>query len=226
MYILLYNYLSHRYREKLNAEYHDNLGSYGHNCVGIRIKGGIFDILIDSREKINLFQFQLTLWTWMFVSSFLATAFARKTVEVELAPELWALMGISVKSTAGAVIVKGAKSGTKPDASRVKEQSMKLNRSGVLKTNSATSEARLIDMFKGEEITDADYVDISKVQMFFFTIVVWLGYIFMLLAKPILPNAEGIVIYPTLTASMITMIGISHAGYLTIKAAPKTPAEQ
>ncbi len=76
-------------------------------------------------------------------------------------------------------------------------------------------------MFKGEELSDAPYVDIAKVQMFFFTIAIWLGYAASLYHADFSGDPTG---FPEISAGLVALIGISHAGYLTVKAAPKTPS--
>lgn len=190
--------------------------------IGFKVRGSILGVLIDSRNKMSLSQFQIVIWTWLLVSSFFAVALAKKTMNVEMAPEIWALMGISLGSAAGSVIVKGTKGAKEPDAAKVKAATLAIDRQGLLQTNAKPKQASWADMFKGEEILDCDYVDISKVQMFFFTIAIWLGY------AGVLWNAkfaviEGVVSFPMLSTSLVTLIGISHAGYLTVKSAPKTP---
>lgn len=185
--------------------------------IGFKINGRLLGVLVDSRCKMSLSRFQLVLWTWLFVSSFFAIAWARKTMNVDMDPELWALMGISVASAAGSVIIKGTKGAMEP------KSATSVDRRGLLIINKEQKKASLLDMFKGEEITDHEYVDISKVQMFFFTAAAWLGYVGILWTAALSPNAEGLVKFPALSASLVTLIGISHAGYLTIKAAPKTP---
>ena len=193
-------------------------------AIGGLINGRFVGILIDSRSKMSLSRFQLFLWTWLFVSSFFAIMLAKKTLNIEMAPELWALMGISLGSTAGAVIVKGTKEARTPDAGKVDQSTMDLPRRGLLVRNKVPGEASLLDMFKGEEITEHDYVDISKVQMFFFTIAAWLGFVLVLWSTKLVMNNAGALVFPALSPSLVTMIGISHVGYLTVKSAPKTPS--
>lgn len=190
--------------------------------TGTAITGRPFGILIDSRAKMSLSRLQLVLWTWLFVSSFFAIAIRERTMGIVMAPELWALMGISIGSAAGAVIVKGTKEAKQP-AATVAAQARAATRRGLMAVNSDATAAKLSDMFKGEEVTDADYVDISKLQMFFFTLAAWFGYIWVLWSAKLAVNHEGLVVMPELSTSLVTLIAISHAGYLTIKSAPKTP---
>jgi hypothetical protein len=192
--------------------------------IGIMVNGRFFGVLIDSRCKMSLSRFQLSLWTWLLVSSFFAIAWTRKTMNIDMAPEIWALMGISVGSAAGAVMIKGTKEAKEPDSSKVGRAAIDQNRLGLLQTNLNPKDASFSDMFKGEELTDSAYVDISKVQMFFFTIAALIGYARVLWMTTISPDAEGVIMFPMLSTSIVTLIGISHAGYLTVKSAPKTPS--
>lgn len=77
------------------------------------------------------------------------------------------------------------------------------------------------DMFRGEDVTDGAHLDLAKVQMFYFTIILVLAYTFALgdmfieqMATPSLIAA-----FPALNTGAIALLGISHAGYLVNKAA-------
>lgn len=198
--------------------------------IGWAINGSILGILIDHRNKISLSRFQVAIWTWIFASSILAVALKYQTTEITLGTELLALMGISLGSSAGAIIVKGTKESVEPAPEKLarlpkfnRKDGQALKRAGVLQQNNEPRSARIIDMFKGEEITDFEYADISKIQMFFFSIVVWLGYISQLWNWEI--TAGEPITFPLLTSSsLLTLLGVSHAGYLTTKAAPKVGA--
>ena len=119
--------------------------------LGVWISRHPLGILIDGRNKMSLSRLQLVLWTVLLISAFTAVALVFQTSDITLPQEVWALMGISVGSTAGSVIVKGTKD-------------------SVLDTNEDMKGASLKDLFKGEEHgADCQHVDITKVQMFFFT---------------------------------------------------------
>lgn len=172
--------------------------------LGVWINGRYLGILIDSRRKMSLSRFQVVLWSWLIISTFLAVGLAKGTMNIAMAPEIWALMGISFGSAAGAVIVKGAK-----------------QKSHLLHEKDNIQSADPSDMFKGEENTDEAYVDITKVQMFFFTVAILLGYLAALWGYDFKPDEHGAISFPPLSAQLVTILGISHAGYLTVKAAPK-----
>jgi len=72
-------------------------------------------------------------------------------------------------------------------------------------------------MFQGDEIGNTAYVDVSKVQMFYFTIVAVLAYAYALCSamNDIYP-ARGFAM-PTPSDALVALLGISHAAYLTSK---------
>ena len=167
--------------------------------LGVAIKKSVFGILVDSRNKMSLSQFQVTLWTVVLTSSVFAVALANRTMNIGLDQTLWALLGISIGSASGAVLIKGQKNSLLLTASKPNWR----------------------DMFRGEEKPDFEYVDIGKVQMFLFTLAVLLGYGWELWFWNIVPTQDGRIQFPVITGELVTFLGISHAGYLTIKAAPK-----
>jgi hypothetical protein len=190
--------------------------------IGVWINKKVLGILIDGRNRMSLGRLQLVLWSWLLISAFVAVAVSLRTMDIWMAPEIWALMGISVGSTAGGVIVKGTKAGQEPSGT-VRAELVQMNRMGILAANEKPSGASLRDLFKSEELTDCEVVDISKVQMFFFTLATVGGYTAILWNCPFELDEAGVARFPAFSASLTTLLGISHAGYLTVKAAPKTP---
>lgn len=96
---------------------------------------------------------------------------------------------------------------------------------GLLVKNSSPSEASAADLFRGEEIADAQTIDFGKVQMLYISIAAIGAYGFVL-AEGITKGtlfASGGVSLPELTDSIVVLLGISHAGYLTVKASNSEP---
>ncbi len=179
-------------------------------------------ILIDSRGKMSLSRLQIVLWSWIIISAFFAVAITAWTMNIDVPEQIWALMGISVGTTAGAVIVQGGKTNQEP-ADSIPTEQKNVSRQGILKTNESTREASLKELFCGEELGDHQSVDISKVQMFFFSIAMVLGYAGVLWSTSW--PASGPAEFPELSTSLVALLGISQAGYLTVKAAPKTKTQ-
>lgn len=91
---------------------------------------------------------------------------------------------------------------------------------GLLHKNADPSEARWVDLFRGEEIGNYKLVDMSKVQMLLFTVVVIAAYAAsissMLRNMDTLRTAESLS-FPDFSPSLNALLGISHGTYLSVK---------
>ena len=77
----------------------------------------------------------------------------------------------------------------------------------------------MADLFQGDEIGNAAHLDLGKVQMFFFTLVMVFTYA-AALAHTFFNVSSGITELPALDQGMVTLLGISHADFLANKAIP------
>lgn len=159
---------------------------------------------------------------------------------------LWAAMGISTASLVGSPLILSAKKQQEPEeaeATRSLKQAegsgavmarsqvnprLMLRRTpgvdllgpiraiGAVEVRPTPADASWADLFRGDETGNFAYVDIGKVQMLLLTVVVLLAYgiaLFVMLAG----NGPFRAL-PGLAEGMVAILGISHAGYLTIKA--------
>ena len=91
-------------------------------------------------------------------------------------------------------------------------------------------DARLADLFQGEEIGNAAHLDLGKIQMFYFTLVLVLTYAVMLgamfshITQHTSPTGmiSGL---PSLPDGMVALLGISNGGYLGNKVIPHTAGQ-
>ena len=100
---------------------------------------------------------------------------------------------------------------------------------GLLKVNESASQAKLVDLFQGDEIGNFNLIDLSKIQMFFFTVVIIMSYtvtLVTLLQEPSLLYNPLSVELPQFSSSLNTLLGISHAGYLGVKSVDQTKTDQ
>ena len=99
---------------------------------------------------------------------------------------------------------------------------------GLLHVNPKPSDARWEDLFRGNEVSNYLLVDMGKVQMLFFTVVIVFTYghaiLTMLYQLPMIMEPSG-VNFPPISQSMDTLLGISHAAYLSNKTIDHTPTE-
>jgi hypothetical protein len=181
----------------------------GHGVTGLA-RG----VLIDERHRITLGRLQMLLWTILVLSAYMAAALANigrgaaRPLDVEIPSELWLTMGISTASLIAA-----------PAALQFKERR---HGGALLHSWETEKESRLSDLFHGEEEADHDHLDLGKVQMFLFTVVLILGYglaVGDMLDESTAPFAA----LPAVDEGVVTLLAISHAGYLTRKALPSTP---
>jgi hypothetical protein len=179
--------------------------------VGRRVSNNYLGALISEHNVMSLSRFQAVLWTVLIAASFGAVLLSRgvdpKAVvdffNLHFADriDLFALMGISYASAVGSDMVTSNKAAK-----------------GVVDANSTPAKADFTDMFEGNEIADSDRIDISKVQMFVFTLVG--GVVFISMFRQ---NSAAI---PQLPNTLIALMGVSHAAYLGNKTITKTTDAQ
>ncbi len=209
--------------------------------TGKAITGRALGILINERKLMSLSRFQLVVWTGLIVSGFFVIALERIHSAVAVQPlaigidwQIWALLGISTASFVGTPLLNTNKKSKEPrkvelvkkTATRFNEHEddVEHNREGILYGNSSIAFARFTDMFQGDELANAQLVDVAKLQLFFFTIVVAIAYgtqLFQLIAYGDL-DLPGVRL-PVLQDGLLALMGVSHAGYLGAKGIDQTP---
>ncbi len=209
--------------------------------AGHIITGFYRGVLIDSSNKISLSRLQMILWTALILSGFLVAVLINVHIgrpgplSIELDAHLWALMGISTASLVGSPLIKNSKrSERRNEAAETKAKAVMADHGidtagvkaeGKILVNETPEKASWTDIFKGEESGNGAYLDLGKIQMFFFTLILWSTYAVALGVQ--LRNGvaagQGISAFPDVDASMAALLGISHAAYLANKAAPHTP---
>jgi len=203
--------------------------------VGVRVSGRPAGILINERNLISLARFQTVLWTLIILSAFLTMALQRirqgvpegqSPLDIALDPRLWALMGISTVSLIGSPLIQSTKKTKVPDLDAADKTApltgetgaaVVSNAQGTLYANPEIKDAAFSDMFEGDEVGNTAYVDLAKVQMFFFTIVAALSYFVMLFSWIKNRPTGELAAFPVLSEGFIAILGISHAGFLVNK---------
>ena len=90
---------------------------------------------------------------------------------------------------------------------------------GAIAKKNHWSDARFSDVFMGEEVSNFMYVDVAKVQNFFFTMISVVGYtVALAVAMSKATSIAEFFAFPDLPAGLIALLSISHGGYLTDKA--------
>jgi hypothetical protein len=165
----------------------------------------VVGLLVDTRERYSLNHFQITVWTFLVIST-LSAAFISSGGDVaalEIPNQLLILMGISLGSAAASGAVKAMKDDTRPGA---------IARAGKLTLKNGTTRdivTRPAQVFMEEEGDRADeVVSITKFQSFVFTVVVALAYIVLTFKTQD---------YPVLPEQVLWLMGTSQAGYVAGK---------
>lgn len=197
-------------------------------------------LLIDERNMISLSRFQLILWTLVVLSGFLVAGLANVAqgeadpLSIAIPAELWLLMGISTTSLVGSPLIKSPKKGkTAADAEKkiafdlLEKKGVdpkKIDSHGQIVVNTTPDQAEWSNMFEGEETGNAGHLDLAKIQMFLFTVIIVLTY-GMALGQALKDSTGRIGEFPSLDPGVIALLGISHAGYLTSKALPHSQSK-
>jgi|SRR5687767_3219324 len=198
--------------------------------LGHYVTGRPLGILVNERNVMSLSRFQMVIWTLLILSAYLSMVMYRIRTDVPDALavpmdwHLWALMGISAASLVGSPLLLSNKTSKKAHPTAVRkaaketgedENDVEDNRQGLLYVNPDLESASFKDLFQGDEIKNTSRIDLPKLQMFFFTVVIAIGYSMDLFAK--LSGPVIIEQFPPFSEGVLALLGISHAGYLSAK---------
>jgi hypothetical protein len=154
-------------------------------------------------------------------------------LNITVDPHLWALLGISTTSLVGAPLILSAKKDKVPDESVIPQtarmvhespQAIQDNKQGTLYGNAKISDARVTDMFQGDELTNTAQVDLAKVQMFFFTIIAAVCF-YVMTFQQLLEAKDTLGSLPLLSEGFVVALLVSHGGYLGSKSINHTKSQ-
>jgi hypothetical protein len=206
----------------------------GHGTTGLFW----FGWLINEQNRISLSRLQMFLWTFVILSTFMTAVSVNlkegnysTAAAITIPKEILAVMGISTASLVGSPLILKGKKERENESLLMKTfkvntlndltPEQKGSAVGILQQNLQPKDAHLYELIRGEEISNKKRLDLTRLQNLLFTLilvgvyVVSLGYM--------LTSAIPISEFPQLGDSAVTLLAISHAGYLTGKAVDKTP---
>ena len=199
--------------------------------AGHGIKGVWRGAFIDDRNRISLSRFQMLAWTIVLLSGLATIVIARvasnamTAMEVTIDPNLWILMGISATSLVGSPMIQSNKAARGSDQGSAQDQVTAQGGSleevavqGQMVKFKTIDKASWSDLFTGEDVSNFSFLDLGKIQMFFFTVLLVLSYgvsLGSLLLSGTVPDA-----LPSVSEGMLALLGISHGGYLVNKTIP------
>lgn len=217
--------------------------------AGSGITGRWLGWMIDEEYTMSLSRLQMFLWTVVVLSGFITAVFVNirtghydDALNIAIPEQLWLAMGISTTSLVGSPLILNTKRGNQPNKNATTitltqrgllndstnddatNQAIKDHSSGQLYKNTDPKEANFSDLVRGEETSNANTLDLTRLQNLFFTLIlvgsytVALGsYLATQAAIPSFPLKQ----FPQLGDSSVALLAISHAGYLIAKATPK-----
>jgi len=202
--------------------------------VGRGVTGAWKGAFVDERLRMSLSRLQMLTWSIVIVAALGTMAIARaqtdpvSAMDIAVPPTVWALLGISMTSLIGSPLIKNAKKGSAvaPDLERAGALMAAMGKSpgqmqveGQVVKNVSLDDASFADLFMGEYVDTFNLLDVAKIQMFFFTVLLVLAYAISvgktLLTDPSLGSL------PDVGEGMLPLLGISHAGYLLSKTVSK-----
>lgn len=210
--------------------------------IGKTLTGKASGILIDSRNRISLSRLQMVGWTVVVLSGVtVAAAYnlsinAANPLNFTIPNELLIAMGIAGTSAVASPLVLATTRNPAPLAATTVADGQADPAAvaaaptpapatpavATLHAKCSIDEAAWADLFKGEDAGTAGSVDISKVQQFFFTLL--LLAVYALSMADAFTSGSRIGSLPALDQTFLYLLGISHATYLTYKAVPKPGA--
>jgi hypothetical protein len=176
--------------------------------LGMSIRRSVFGVLIDSRGRYSLSQFQLVLWTLVLLSLIAGVFWGRLLGDAEggalnftIPSEVLMVLGINLGSTTLAKAIKTSKDTTRPETVAASDE---------------RDPPRFQQVFLLEEGEMADkVVDVTKLQKFAVTLILLVAYVALAITTiDAAASISDIRSLPGFAATFVTLLGLSHAGYL------------
>ncbi len=211
--------------------------------LGRHGKGVWFGTLLNRENRLDLARLQLIVWTIILLAAIHVTLVSNllstSRLTLTIPAEIWVLLGIDIVTLTSTSIIFGSKRASPPPTGREAarhgvlllsddhgSQKRVMNDGsteviGVLVANSEPRAWSWSDLFLGSELGNQRSVDVGKVQMFFLAAIVCTAYS-ALLIQAFQDTSVPLESLPGFSGSMLTVIAVSHAGYLTHLAVPHT----
>lgn len=210
--------------------------------VGHGLTGRWDGALIGPGNRMSLSRLQMILWTILIVSGLVAAVLANVATRagspfsISIPEELWWAMGVSTGSLVGSPLILSTKQGRTADAQQEATTKQTLAAKKGIAEADVTTDGHLVgfsdashagwsDLFRGEEIGTAAFLDVGKLQMFLFTIVLVAGYA-VVLGQHFAGTNIAISDFPAIDKAFMALLSISHAAYLGKKWTPQSKTAQ
>ena len=112
---------------------------------------------------------------------------------------------------------KDIKDSAKGEARKIAGKEIRQSNVGTLDFNEKIEDAKFAELFTGDEILNRGFIDMAKVQMFFFTLIIAFSYMVLLANLVWTTSPVDLTSFPQLEQGIVALLGISSAGYLANK---------
>jgi hypothetical protein len=204
--------------------------------LGWALSGLWSGALIDpTKGRMSLSRLQMIGWTVIVIPAFLSATLVnlsqkaenkqrnegkpaaqqvviKDPLDIKIPGELLAAMGLSFGSAfvSRLVLVKKADENSKFNADQVAD--------APANAVFVAEKPAWRDLFRGDTVESRNLLDLGKVQLFYITAAILFGYAAVVATSLVSAGANGIGTLPVLSETLIGLLAISHAGYLTTKA--------
>jgi hypothetical protein len=208
--------------------------------LGWALSGLWSGALIDpTKGRMSLSRLQMIGWTVIVIPAFLSATLVNLSqkaenkqtnkgkraaqqvviqdpLDIKIPGELLAAMGLSFGSAfvSRLVLVKKADENSKFNADQVADPTVATPANAVF----VAEKPEWRDLFRGDTVESRNLLDLGKVQLFYITAAILFGYAAVVATSLVSAGANGISTLPVLSETLIGLLAISHAGYLTTKA--------
>ncbi|MEA3199733.1 MAG: hypothetical protein QOE90_1161 [Thermoplasmata archaeon] len=199
--------------------------------VGHLMHKRLLGFLITDNHVMSASRAQAAIWTVTIASTYVVTvlvSLARGNPVPELGEGVLLTTMAASGSLVGAQLLNVGKANTpaKPeDVSRVVAKGAEAQ--GLLWRNRDAKDARVKDVFEGDELADGEALDAGKAQMLVLTLLLALVYLlqfFHALDAASRGEAQAIVVPPDVPLGTVGLLSVSHGAYLGNKLPRRTPA--
>jgi len=210
--------------------------------LGYGLRGHVAGIIIDNRNRVSLSKFQMSAWTVIVFASLITAAavniagWGELTVpvrdpamayplDIQISETVWAAVGLAGFTMVGTPLLLSRKMAGEPQeaditrtASALGMDAAQISSAGLVFGRSDVADASWLDIFRGDEVSNAGTIDLSKVQNFLITLLLLAAYSADMLR--LLGTKAAIAGLPDFSEGMLVLMTISHGAYLSFKWVP------
>jgi hypothetical protein len=206
--------------------------------IGSAISGYASGLIIDNRNMMSLSKLQMLIWTLAVLPALITGAASNivgigvefssgDPLNIGIPNELLAAIGLAGLSLAASPVILKTKTGSEADPKELADTKNQLGLMGhqvdsdgkvFLKTQ--RKDASWKDLFRGDEVGNADTPDLGKIQQFFVTALLAGAYVSAI--GSMFADDGFVQALPKLSEKFVWLLAVSHGTNLAYQAAPHT----